>query len=587
LAFFVPVWIACFALHVKEVGHGRLARVPLFVSAPGNVDSYPILLGFWPGSPAKTASGLAVGDQLTRLGEADLRGVSPVSFLAQAYEQARGNLSVPITFVRAGQYGRAELHFDPFLLSWGAIPMILGFAVAAVLVLLRMPGSRPARAFFLACMSYSIHWCLFFGGPPMQTYAWVVVYFLSSLVILPFALRAVLVLPEEVAPTAWWMYAWPWLFALRGPTALSWYFGSPLPHEIGMRATNLLEFAFMATLLGVLTHHFHRAGPLGRRQLKWVVYGLYIGTVPVLATATIAILNPHLWWLQEVSMMVMVLTPICFFIAIVRFNLFDIDRLISTTAAYSLLLIFLGAGLLTTEPHLSATMSAAAGVDQTFGQAILSLFLVLVTVPGQRYLRPQIERLFFVERYALEKGIKQLLAELSGCEGPRVLFTRVGEGLYALLRPENCVLYGRTETAYVPLLVRGSVVPPTFASDSPLVSILQTRATSVDSDRWQRTVRTYLGQSERAALRGLRVAGVLPIRLGGSPIAFVCLGQKRSGDVYTATDFSLLSNVAEKVGQELRRFETADVDRQMQQMQNLRQLSESEVSATRRVNGRA
>src|SRR3954452_10933877 len=118
--------------------------------------------------------------------------------------------------------------------------------------------------------------------------------------------------------------------------------------------------------------------------------------------------------------------------------------------------------------------------------------MVLVTVPGQLYLRPQIERLFFVERYALEKGIKQLLAELSGCEGPRALLTQVGEGLYTLLRPENCVLYGRTETAYVPLLVRGSVVPPTFEVSSPLVSILQTRATSVDLERWQRSVRTYL-----------------------------------------------------------------------------------------------
>ena len=551
----MPVWIACFALHVKEVVRGRLARVPLFVSEPENVESYPILLGFWPGSPAKTASGLAVGDQLTHLGETDLRGVSPVSFLAQAYEQAKANLSVSITFVRAGQYGSAELQFDPFLLSWGAIPMILGFAVAAVLVLFRMPGSRPARAFFLACMSYSIHWCLFFGGPSAQTYAWVVVYFLSSLVIFPFALRAVLVVPEEVAPTVWWMYAWPWLFVLRGPTALSWYFGFPLPHEIGMRATNLIELAFVVSLLGLLTYNFRRAGPLGRRQLKWVVYGLYIGTVPVLATATIAIVNPHLWWLQEVSMIFMVLTPICFFIAIVHFNLFDIDRLISTTAAYSILLILLGAGLLTMVPSASSLVSAVAGIDRTFGQIALSLLLAFCIVPGQRYLRPQIERLFFAERYAVEKGLKHLLRELTSAKEPQAVLTLVSEQLDTLLQPENCVMYCRTAETYVPVFVRGSIVPPTFDVQSPLVGVLRTRTLSVDVERWQRTVRTYLNRSDQMTLDSLRVAAVLSVPQSDPPAAFICLGRKRSGDVYTSTDFTGLKAVAAEMAEVLCRLE--------------------------------
>jgi len=330
-----------------------------------------------------------------------------------------------------------------------------------------------------------------------------------------------------------------------------------------MRATNLLEFAFVATLLGVLTYNFHRAGPLGRRQLKWVVYGLYIGTVPVLTTATIAILDPRLWWLQEASMIVMVLTPICFFIAIVRFNLFDIDRLISTTAAYSILLILLGAGLLTMAPHLSAIMSAAVGIDEIFGQAVLSLLLVFVVVPSQRYLRPQIERLFFVERYALEKGVKHLLGELSACEGPQALLTLVGERLNTLLRPENCVIYGRTETAYVPLFARGSVVPPTLDVHSPLVGILQTRTVPIEEERWQRTVRTYLSRSDRTVLDSLRVAVVLPLSRSEPSTAFVCLGQKRSGDVYTSTDLTLLKNVAEKVSEKFSRFPEAGVSSEL------------------------
>src|SRR6185503_16777837 len=121
-----------------------------------NADSYPILRGFW-GKRAES-SGLAIGDRLDRLGQTDLRGVSPLGFFALAYKEAQSTLQVPISFVHAGEHGQVILHFDPVVSPWPKVLMTLGFAVTAVLVLFRRPGSRPARAFFLACMTYSIHW---------------------------------------------------------------------------------------------------------------------------------------------------------------------------------------------------------------------------------------------------------------------------------------------------------------------------------------------------------------------------------------------------------------------------------------------
>jgi hypothetical protein len=80
LATLVPLWLACFALHVREVAYGRLARVAVWVTDPQTADSYPVVRGFW--GPQAESSGLAVGDQLVRLGQTDLRGVSPLDFLA-------------------------------------------------------------------------------------------------------------------------------------------------------------------------------------------------------------------------------------------------------------------------------------------------------------------------------------------------------------------------------------------------------------------------------------------------------------------------------------------------------------------------
>src|SRR5262249_41937602 len=144
---------------------------------------------------------------------------------------------------------------------------------------------------------------------------------------------------------------------------------------------------------------------VGRRRLKWVVYGFYIGTVPVLAADVVAVAAPPLWWLHQVSMIAVVLTPICIFAAIVRCNLFDIDRLISTTATYTLLSVLFLTGLLAVTPKLSQAVSMATGFDPTAGQTLFSFLLASLIVPSQRYLHPRIERLLFAERYALEQGV--------------------------------------------------------------------------------------------------------------------------------------------------------------------------------------
>ena len=52
---------------------------------------------------------------------------------------------------------------------------------------------------------------------------------------------------------------------------------------------------------------------------------------------------------------------------------------------------------------------------------------------------------------------------------------------------------------------------------------------------------------------------LLPVRRGADLAAVICLGAKRSGDIYTATDLALLAAVADKVSGELLRFDTAAI----------------------------
>jgi adenylate cyclase len=60
-------------------------------------------------------------------------------------------------------------------------------------------------------------------------------------------------------------------------------------------------------------------------------------------------------------------------------------------------------------------------------------------------------------------------------------------------------------------------------------------------------------------LDSVGAAVLVPMHRGDTIAAFLCLGHKRSGDIYTATDLTLLTAVAEKVSAELRRFDEAEI----------------------------
>jgi adenylate cyclase len=91
------------------------------------------------------------------------------------------------------------------------------------------------------------------------------------------------------------------------------------------------------------------------------------------------------------------------------------------------------------------------------------------------------------------------------------------------------------------------------------------RAAPLDVAQWT-PARGQVTPDERAALEWLRAAVFLPVRRGTDLAAAICLGAKRSGDVYTATDLALLAAVADKVSGELLRFDTAVILRQEREM---------------------
>src|SRR6266436_1755266 len=441
LLVLLPVWGAALVLHVRQIYRGRLA---------------------WAGG-------------------ADLRGIGPVGFVARAASEADAALRVPIVYERDGRRQEATLQLTPARYPWRILPLVVSLVGAGALVLLRVPDAPIGRAFFLAALAFAAHWTFFPGGPPVQTYAWAVTFFLASLVTFPLWLRAVLLLPEQAVPAGRPLPWWPWAFSVFGLLAFSWVFGTPLPPPLGQQGSLSVNVVFIATLLAVITRGFRRAGPVGRRQLKWVVYGLYMGLVPVLLTDLVTALVPRLWWLHEAAVIAEAAIPLSIIIAIVRFNFFDIDRLIAATAVYTFLSIVLLAGLFILVPPAARIASGSLGFDPSTAQVLLSGLLAASIVPGRLYLTAPVDRYFFSERYTLSEGIDGLLHELALGRSREELLELAGQRLQALLRTGTCSVYAQRGDGFGLLFQRGGpLLPALLPPSSPILAAIAPWSAPID-----------------------------------------------------------------------------------------------------------
>ena len=212
----------CAALHVQS-GRRRPARVGARVRrAPPTRSEYPRVRGFWPGALPDAAGGLASATgcsaSATQICAASGRSASS---RASMRRRRRARPAVPLVYA-AGR--RRDRGHDAARARRLPVAHAAAHARAGghrALVLLRRGEHRIARAVLPARRSPSgLHWTFFFGGPRWQTYAWAVVFFCASLVMLPLILRAALIFPRRGRAAGSGCRAWPWLFAVFGPLSL-------------------------------------------------------------------------------------------------------------------------------------------------------------------------------------------------------------------------------------------------------------------------------------------------------------------------------------------------------------------------------
>jgi class 3 adenylate cyclase len=561
----VGIFALAFGLYVREELRGGPWRTHVLVVGAEGPGAYPRVERIFPGvDPGR--SRLEPGDRLLRAGAADLRGAPAWTVYASIYAAADARGAVEIEALRNGVPVRSS---EALLAQRHALRdalLGLAFAVTALTLLRRAPDASQARWFAAAALVWATAQFQFQGAAPAQTYAYFALRSLLGCLWAPLMILAAVHFPEGVWPRARRLPRWPWLFAALGPTWTSIWMGAPLPTGSAIPANGAIGSLAIAMILVVVTRNYRLAGPAGRRQVRWVLLGCYVGLAPSLIGTLAGSLRPEFFSLWFASQLALAAIPLSIWIAIRRSNFLDVDRLISRAGSLTLLLGALGAAVFSGLPWLARQASTRAGVDASVVQVALGVALAFAVVRLEPLLRPRIERLFFRERQAFQDGIGGLVAEIHESPDPGALSALLGDRLDRLLHPDFCVIYGRGTDVFAPVFSRRCAITPHFALDASLVTQLAARVAAVDLER-DRGLLERLSAPDQAALRGLGASVLVPVIRERDLVAFVALGAKASGDVYTATDLALLGMVGGGVSTSLLRFDDEQLLREARALQ--------------------
>jgi hypothetical protein len=172
---------------------------------------------------------------------------------------------------------------------------------------------------------------------------------------------------------------------------------------LGAVLSGLLLFVFFASISSLIIR-FRRSQGVERQQLKWFTYA---GALVLLAPFSNSLLG-------NISYVLVIVLPVAVGIAILRYRLYDIDRIINRTLVYGLLTALL-AGVYVGVVLVLGQLFGGVGTDPpSWAVASATLGVAALFQPARRRIQTGVDRRFNRRRYDAAKTIEAFSARLRG-----------------------------------------------------------------------------------------------------------------------------------------------------------------------------
>jgi hypothetical protein len=154
---------------------------------------------------------------------------------------------------------------------------------------------------------------------------------------------------------------------------------------------------------------FRRARGLERLQLRWLALGAALAAMAFLVSLTALVVEESDGWLFQATLGISVaVLPLATGAAILRYRLYDIDRIVSRTLAYGLLTLLLAGGY----AAVALGLGRLLGQDSSLVVAAATLAVAAAFQPLRRRVQALVDRRFNRRRYDAARTVEGFAARL-------------------------------------------------------------------------------------------------------------------------------------------------------------------------------
>jgi sigma-B regulation protein RsbU (phosphoserine phosphatase) len=290
-----------------------------------------------------------------------------------------------------------------------------------------------------------------------------------------------------------------------------------------------------------------------RKKLRLVVWGTIVGILPLVFVHVVVSIEPNVEIPGEKFVFLpLILVPVAFGHAIVRYGLMDLEIVVKRSLVYTLLTAALASIYFIVVYGIGRLVSRFVGsADLLF--SIASIFVITLLIsPLRKHIRSTVDRTFFREEYNYRKILKQISHSLAGMVSLDSLASYLCIRTAEVLNASTTAIFLMDEKSNQHTARYGVHVDHTmlkgFSSDGPLCKYMEKMQSTLNVERKLASNRPLpISDEEAEMLFTLKSAIVVPFLFKSNLLGFISIGIKRSDDFYSSTDVELLETLCDQV----------------------------------------
>ena len=508
------------------------------------------------GGPGEKA-GIQTGDILVRINETPIGRATDVTqqlhvlgvWAKADYKIRRSGVEISAPLIVAPQ--ETNLRFKRFLELVGFLYLFIG-----VFIFLRRWHARGALHFYTICLVSFVVYAYSFTSK-LNEFDWTI-YWLDELGFLflpPLFLHFCLTFPEPKRALRntglkALLYLPAMVLLLIQVLFIQGFlnvFQAPLVVRIFLDRVHTTHFAtlFLLGVVSLIHTYFSSVNVTLKQQMRWIVLGTTFGTVPFFLFYAVPYwlgVTPSPW--MESTVFPMVLIPLTFGYAIIKYRLMDVDIIFKKGVAATLASLAV-VGFYFALIGIVTEVFRASGASRIW--VIISLVVAaFIFSPLRNWIQAKVDQYFYRERYDYRKTLIEFGKTLGSEVNLKRLLESVVERISHTLSVDRIAIFLEHEKGPNQFALTKSVGVSLSAQSVNTGFLDPNRPALAKGYLFFENLKALIPEQPeyRDSLRKLDLNYYLPCIVKGHTIAFIGLGRTTRGELLTSEDVELLQTIA-------------------------------------------